>query len=957
MESLLKKFFAVFLSGRSSAGFRRFRAVCGFILCLGVGFFTPAVSAQISTDLTNALRVEFVKPPISQIAESTFLFVTVNRDPALVQHVGFTVRSTTQIWEYSGDYVKELGLYKFYWDLTNFHNTSYGISARVEMKDGTTALAEIFLAVVRPTGTTDTSAGNSGEPSDDIRTGGSTSTSGGVAGAPVAGATTTTSTLSNLPPTITPQLDITAPSDSTQVQGSVRLVAKGTVEFDTVMFVIDNPATALSPDLILSGFPVSNEIRTWESAFVATTVAPGDYVTRVRGQYAGAMVAGTKSVKIVVVSSEKTISSPLAIKFINAPPSPLSSSRYLFIQPNIPLTDIASLQFYVKGENMARVYFGIPLPEVGVYQFYWNLNDYIDGGYAITAVAEGVDQQRATAELYLTVARMAGSGSPLTNTPESSRSNIVEPGEKTVPEYSPPTTTLEPPISAGLPSKVVPPPPFGSATFGIQPATPIETVSAPDVSQPMVPPEATGEMPSTIEQPKLCVDADLHNPSGCQRYVFMQSFAATTSTSTEKLLSLSDCQSANGRLEVCLQMVRQKFFPEECLRQNIQDAAACYRYLQVLQTPAVCAGLDSAHCDQFLQEKIVALECQRVGALEPDVCASYFEQYIINRVNCSTGMGDCRTHAQDNLGRVVYEHRRLAEMQQVIAPQIEKVMVLQPSNQKSSPAGMAITAVEQAVPMVVASLTSVRFIPSTAGVVIRDDNTVAAMAPAVLVIDSDGDGLPDDVEDRLGTDPARPDTDGDGYTDAQEVENRHNPLGSGAAGVAVMPVERALASRKNLEQPLTVPQASADWVVSGLRNVPAAANSSGSTSAVQITGRGIPGEVVTLFVYSSLPLVMTTRVNEDGNWTYTLKQSLVDGPHEVYVAVNDETGKVVARSSPLAFLVREARAASPAELFAPAPLASPVFNWGRIYLPLSIAVIIIGVMLFLIAYNLTRRHP
>ncbi len=42
--------------------------------------------------------------------------------------------------------------------------------------------------------------------------------------------------------------------------------------------------------------------------------------------------------------------------------------------------------------------------------------------------------------------------------------------------------------------------------------------------------------------------------------------------------------------------------------------------------------------------------------------------------------------------------------------------------------------------------------------------------------DSDGDGLTDREERRLGTDPFNPDTDGDGYTDGEEVHFGSDPL-------------------------------------------------------------------------------------------------------------------------------------------------------------------------------------
>jgi len=42
--------------------------------------------------------------------------------------------------------------------------------------------------------------------------------------------------------------------------------------------------------------------------------------------------------------------------------------------------------------------------------------------------------------------------------------------------------------------------------------------------------------------------------------------------------------------------------------------------------------------------------------------------------------------------------------------------------------------------------------------------------------DSDFDGLSDDKEKEIGTDPFNPDTDGDGYFDGTEVEKGYNPL-------------------------------------------------------------------------------------------------------------------------------------------------------------------------------------
>jgi lipoprotein-anchoring transpeptidase ErfK/SrfK len=47
-----------------------------------------------------------------------------------------------------------------------------------------------------------------------------------------------------------------------------------------------------------------------------------------------------------------------------------------------------------------------------------------------------------------------------------------------------------------------------------------------------------------------------------------------------------------------------------------------------------------------------------------------------------------------------------------------------------------------------------------------------------VVLDTDGDGLADDIEHAIGTDPANFDTDNDGYKDGEEVDHGFSPLNS-----------------------------------------------------------------------------------------------------------------------------------------------------------------------------------
>lgn len=49
----------------------------------------------------------------------------------------------------------------------------------------------------------------------------------------------------------------------------------------------------------------------------------------------------------------------------------------------------------------------------------------------------------------------------------------------------------------------------------------------------------------------------------------------------------------------------------------------------------------------------------------------------------------------------------------------------------------------------------------------------------LLLVDSDGDGLSDETEAFLGTDPLKSDSDNDDYSDKEEILNGYNPIGTG----------------------------------------------------------------------------------------------------------------------------------------------------------------------------------
>ncbi len=77
-------------------------------------------------------------------------------------------------------------------------------------------------------------------------------------------------------------------------------------------------------------------------------------------------------------------------------------------------------------------------------------------------------------------------------------------------------------------------------------------------------------------------------------------------------------------------------------------------------------------------------------------------------------------------------------------------------------------------------------------------------------------------------------------------------------------------------------------------------------TGLMIRGTGPPDSTVVLFIYST-PIMVSTRTDSEGNWTYLLERELEDGSHEVYVASVDNTGRILAKSKPAPF-VKEAAA-------------------------------------------------
>lgn len=222
-------------------------------------------------------------------------------------------------------------------------------------------------------------------------------------------------------------------------------------------------------------------------------------------------------------------------------------------------------------------------------------------------------------------------------------------------------------------------------------------------------------------------------------------------------------------------------------------------------------------------------------------------------------------------------------------------------------------------------------------------------APLAIAIDSDGDGIPDDIEKRIGTNPAEADTDGDGYKDSEEILNGYNPFGAGKKEITLSPIERDIIENIALEQPKANGTEKDTLTVENIKNVALGASEGQpqKNDGYMISGKAEPNSVATLYIYSDIPVVTTVTTDQYGNWEYHFDQPLEDGSHEIYIAINDNTGKIVNKSKPFAFPVKEAKAVSPSDLANLNEGASKGFaNMVYLYIFSALILIFFGILAF-----------
>lgn len=208
-----------------------------------------------------------------------------------------------------------------------------------------------------------------------------------------------------------------------------------------------------------------------------------------------------------------------------------------------------------------------------------------------------------------------------------------------------------------------------------------------------------------------------------------------------------------------------------------------------------------------------------------------------------------------------------------------------------------------------------------------------------ILKDSDNDGISDQEELKIKTDPFNADSDGDGYLDGIEREAGFNPLDSSSADKIVYE------HPEKIKAPI-----SENYKITRIEIIDTGKEKKG----LKIEGKGLPNTFVTIYIYSQ-PLVLITKVDSNGNFTYILDKPIEQGAHRIYVAITDNKGMIQERSNVFNFLKTPTMVAAIAPSEIPEQVISPTQNLYKIYSFFVISFIILGLIASLIIIDLLIR--
>lgn len=234
--------------------------------------------------------------------------------------------------------------------------------------------------------------------------------------------------------------------------------------------------------------------------------------------------------------------------------------------------------------------------------------------------------------------------------------------------------------------------------------------------------------------------------------------------------------------------------------------------------------------------------------------------------------------------------------------------------------------------------------------------------------DTDQDGITNyDEVNIYRTDPKKADSDGDGLPDGEELFLGEDPVarkGTPTTTPSTVPIIAVPEKKVAYEDPRysgnvrTEVFPAPTIIAEPILPLEGSGTIAPTKAKITLEGRALPNSFVTVYIFSE-PIVVTVRADDAGEWTYTLDRELPDGSHEVFSAITDTGGRILAKSEPLPFVKTAAAVSvgSPALLpqILPQNQAPGFFSGGSLYMLIFILVGVLAVALALIGW-MTKQN-
>jgi len=438
--------------------------------------------------------------------------------------------------------------------------------------------------------------------------------------------------------------------------------------------------------------------------------------------------------------------------------------------------------------------------------------------------------------------------------------------------------------------------------------------------------EKFGRDKAKIELPQECTDANITDPTECKK------------------------------------MLRANFFPKKCQEAGIVDEKKCRQFLikKTLAQECIQAEIDNiTDCENHLR-KTLSQECQNAGIIDVRACEAYMMEHYASNVKCENLDNEqCQTAIKKRLLGTMIKKRKA---NQIIKQKIQNYLKKNINTNKAKE-------INDVMPIKTTQEKNLLVLPAEEATIVKEDEEIIDVIPAIITVDTNTDGVPDDIEEEL--------------EEVGKIEN-------------LSETSQAIIGDNTLEQPATTGEISQDLQIgknlldeNKNNNTDAAINKDNNQNEtnetqtddtgqvkgatifskkdiIKISGTAVPNKTYAVFIYSPVAIVSTVKTDKTGNWNYEIPGELKEGEHQAYLAEFSKDGKILKKSNPFSFLVGTAYAA---ELGLTEAVDGTVDKATETitkiithpantiyYIGLVIVIIVFGIILFLLIKTLKKKN-